>query len=759
MFGFVKKFLGKKAIPSATTAPTSAPSLKSKKPADSAAAAKATTGQYGTAVHAAKQAALKTPAGAEVINVSLMGVANLLPAELRPARAVGDLASVQISFPLRPILEQLTQGCVRVPFGQVRKLAPPEFFTVGSESDEKLIELPLQEILQQVQSHSLGRRKNQRTVSIPEEVTSLFSARTSAAGPGKAGGRAANKGNTTSFFTKDKAATSSPTPPANRAAEVAKNSLPPQAPAPARSRPSVHSPIDVAARTLPPEPAPAPVADSEPPVSKPIAAPRLSAAFQSHAAPVSTKATVPPASAPVMPSAAPTGELVNIPLSKISGAWPNEVQMEIVAWKLESASVALPTEEVIVALKAGKVQVSWSRLIASLVKGAGAGRTSAHGSVILDLPLQAVAPAFLAQRRSPGRAPRATVEQTIPDLFHAVSENAAAPTLEAVAAPVASAVVKPAGVPPAATSSTAAAPLTTASGSATLSVPLAMVDDAWPDSLRSEIARCQVQGVKLELPVEEVNRALKSGKIEYPWRQLRAWMVPALPPECGADFADKLIALPLKVIAPLFLGQVKALKTPKKTDTGIDIPELFSAAAPSNQGSEIAVGEASASRPAATGNGALKSSADAGSTGVTPSAFSTTQFFRKPPADLGELFGQPGKRNWTPQEIVQNTTRIRGVSGAVIAMQDGLMVAAQMPSPWKAEATAAFLPQIYSRLTQFLKELNTGDLISATLATPSGTLVVFNAGIIYFAVVGKVDEPIPLAPIKMIVDELSRHSK
>lgn len=232
-------------------------------------------------------------------------------------------------------------------------------------------------------------------------------------------------------------------------------------------------------------------------------------------------------------------------------------------------------------------------------------------------------------------------------------------------------------------------------------------------------------------------------------------MVPPLPPETGAEHAEKLIALPLKVIAPLFLGQVKALKSVKKGDAGSDIPDLFTAAAASPQGSEIAVGDSAPSKPAAS-EAAAKPAGDAAG---APSGFSTTQFFRKPPADLGELFGQPGKRSWTPQEIVQNTARIRGVTGAVIAMQDGLLVAAQLPSPWKAEATAAFLPQIYSRLTQFLKELNTGELTSATLATPSGTLVVFNAGIIYFAVIGKVDETVPLAPVKMIVNELSRHSK
>jgi predicted regulator of Ras-like GTPase activity (Roadblock/LC7/MglB family) len=215
------------------------------------------------------------------------------------------------------------------------------------------------------------------------------------------------------------------------------------------------------------------------------------------------------------------------------------------------------------------------------------------------------------------------------------------------------------------------------------------------------------------------------------------------------------------VIAPLFLGQVKSGQSRRKVDANSDIPDLFSGG-PTAAPAPAPSGTANEATPISTGTThttkvAEVSTAPAEVSGST--TYSTTQFIRKPPADLGELFGQPGKRNWTPNDIVQNTCRIRGVSGAVIAMQDGLLVAAQVASPWKSEATAAFLPQIYSRLNQYLKELSVGEMSSVTLTTGNGTLFVFNAGIIYFAVISKPEEVVPLAPIKLIVSELSRHTK
>ena len=127
--------------------------------------------------------------------------------------------------------------------------------------------------------------------------------------------------------------------------------------------------------------------------------------------------------------------------------------------------------------------------------------------------------------------------------------------------------------------------------------------------------------------------------------------------------------------------------------------------------------------------------------------------------NLADLFGEPEKKNWTPNEIVHKTSMFPGVCGALIALQDGLLVASCMPPTWKTETIAAFLPQIFGRMKQYAKELKMGELTSVSFAVDQGTLQIFNAGIIYFAALGKPDATLPSAHLNLIASELSRHTK
>jgi predicted regulator of Ras-like GTPase activity (Roadblock/LC7/MglB family) len=833
MFGIVKKLLGKKTASSAAKpAPDAGKGARKgltapAEPASAAAGSPGAASSGGGTGFVAKSkgqgfgGSKANPASAgEKVNVSLLGIVSLLPQELLPGRAVGDFASVHLSFPLRPILEQLGHGCVRVPLGQVRKLAPEGFFTVGADHDQKLVELPLQEILQQVDLRTFARRKDQKTVSVPEDVTSVFSIR---ANPAGAGGRAASAktggpggtGGTTQFVRKTAApaagpapagstqapaasgtgfigrksgappATSSPAAPANRA-EVAGSAPRPQAPlvAPASPAAPVVQPPVMPESAAPEVEAPPPVVDPPAPVAKPIAAPHIpqfnssAAAWRSAAsgrsgapAPAPAGSATPASTTPGAGASGAAAGGIQIPLATLSQSWPEGVRAEIAAWHLGNATLVLPTSDVAAALKQGRVQYPWSRVLALLEDALGAGRVSAHGDALLELPLAVVAPSFLAQCRPGGAgSAKVPVDQTIPDLFHATPAPAATPSPGPVsvggkgAAPGARTSGTPAVPVAARGAATFTAPpapqvpsevqVGTAStgGGSTLSVPLPMVNELWADALKGDIARTQIPGLKVEIPFEELDKSLKAGKIEYTWGRIRSWITPRLAEDVGAEHNDRPLTLPLKVIAPLFLQQARPGRAQRKADIAGDIPDLFSGGAAQAQGAVI--DDAPPPAPAAPAG------ADAASpTSPANPTNSTTQFWRKPPEDLGELFGQPGKRNWTPTEIVQNTLRIKGVSGAVIAMQDGLLVAAQLPSPWKPEATAAFIPQIYARLTQYLKELNAGDLSSVTLSTASGTLLVFNAGIIYFGVLTKNDERLPLSLVRLIVTELSRHAR
>ncbi len=848
MFGFVKKLLGKKADSTESAVQETSSSSKTPTTGSSAPAAGETSpvpvsarGTSFATSHSAKAGNKKSGAagaasseGNDTVSVSLIGVVGILPAELKPARALGDVASIQLSFPSRPLLEQLSHGCVRVTFGELRKLAPAGFFTAGSEHDQKLIELPLQEVLPQLQTGSYAVRSGQRSTKVPEEVSPLFTSRNG--GPTRSG-----TGNT-SITSKNQvppASTSagnggSPAPSATRAPGVSTGGTmlftrPPGATDPGtRSKAAGAGPATTSSSTqakaaesaksspipagsgLPrpsaegkaaspaPSEAPAPAPDPAPPVSKPIAAPNLLMSMKGQAATPATSNGNAGSAKTSAPSSVPTGETTSVSLQALSGHWSEAIRAEIEQWGLAQAQVALPSHEIEAALKQGRVQYPWQKILGFLEGGVGQGKSSSSPQEILDLPLQVVAPAFLAKRR-PGaassQAAKVAPDQSIPDLFHggkpatpaapaaaapASTPASSAPATPTIApAPAASASPK-AATPSAATRSgntgtfsknasptpapaaggTTHTPAPAQAPAQVMSIPLAMVDETWFEALKSEIARSGAAGLKIELPVEEINRALKAGKIEYPWKQIRSWISPALAPDVAADFGEKMLTLPLKVIAPMFLGQFKPgrAQNQKKLDCGSDIPDLFTgtplAATPAAPASAPAAEQPASSGPAKAQVEALQPLvSDISGSG------STTQFVKKAPTDLGELFGQPGKRQWTPNDIVQNTARIRGVMGAVIAMQDGLLVAAHLPGSWKPDATAAFLPQIYSRLSQYLKELNTGELQSVSLTTGTGTLLIYNVGIIYFAVIGKPNETVPPDPIKLIVSELSRHTK
>ena len=56
-----------------------------------------------------------------------------------------------------------------------------------------------------------------------------------------------------------------------------------------------------------------------------------------------------------------------------------------------------------------------------------------------------------------------------------------------------------------------------------------------------------------------------------------------------------------------------------------------------------------------------------------------------------------------PTELVQRACHLSGVTGALIATPDGLVIASQLPSSMNAEMAAGFLPQVYSRLGQYTR--------------------------------------------------------
>jgi predicted regulator of Ras-like GTPase activity (Roadblock/LC7/MglB family) len=92
-------------------------------------------------------------------------------------------------------------------------------------------------------------------------------------------------------------------------------------------------------------------------------------------------------------------------------------------------------------------------------------------------------------------------------------------------------------------------------------------------------------------------------------------------------------------------------------------------------------------------------------------------------------------------------------------MQDGLLVAAQLPPGLNGDGIAAFLPQMHTRMSQYAKELKLGGTENITIVIDHVPLRIFKVGNVYFAAVGRTREPLPEPHLDIIASHLGPQSK
>jgi predicted regulator of Ras-like GTPase activity (Roadblock/LC7/MglB family) len=320
-----------------------------------------------------------------------------------------------------------------------------------------------------------------------------------------------------------------------------------------------------------------------------------------------------------------------------------------------------------------------------------------------------------------------------PALNHTVGTTASSPRVVAV----------PSGL--VAPKSAAAAPVAKPAG-ATLALKLSPLAANWPDNIRAEIAALD-PATTVALPVDDVTAGLAKGRVAFSWAQIHAWLEPA-PAPTNADGTTAL-QLPLKIVAPAFLSGAKKPATERKT-VAMDesIPALFAdARAPEPQ-----------PEPAPEPEPELAQEPEAEAAPEAAEPVAVPQDSGKIPETVGELFGQPHKQNWTPAEIVSGTVKLPGVAGAVVALQEGLQVAAALPDGVKSDVVAAFLPQIFARLNQYASEMRLGEVDDLLFTTHGAHCQIYRLGYIYLAVLGKPGESLPWHELRLISEELARQT-
>jgi predicted regulator of Ras-like GTPase activity (Roadblock/LC7/MglB family) len=313
---------------------------------------------------------------------------------------------------------------------------------------------------------------------------------------------------------------------------------------------------------------------------------------------------------------------------------------------------------------------------------------------------------------------------------------------------------------------------------ATLSLLLTSVAANWPENVRSEIGPLD-PATQVVLPMDDLSAGLAKGRVSFSWKQIHSW----LEPECTTPSSapgDTVLPLPLKLVAPAFLA---ASKKPAADRKGIDmdesIPALFNDGRPPTENPPVAeavpVSESNAEpvpeaipEPAAepVAGSVVEPVAEtpvaetplAAPVVVPAQSLAPAPATTKLPESIGEIFGEPHKREWTPAEIVTGTVKLPGVAGAVVALQEGLPVAISLPEGVKGEVVAAFLPQIFARLNQYAGEMRLGDVDDLLFTTHGAHCQIYRLGYIYFAVLGKAGEALPWHELHLITEELGRQT-
>jgi predicted regulator of Ras-like GTPase activity (Roadblock/LC7/MglB family) len=304
---------------------------------------------------------------------------------------------------------------------------------------------------------------------------------------------------------------------------------------------------------------------------------------------------------------------------------------------------------------------------------------------------------------------------------------------------------------PPATAAPAPAPLSAKSpcSAEPLLIGLTSLAESWPEALRQELVQMNLAQAKVALPMDLAERALKQGRIAFTWKTLRSWLKPAPAPSVSAHDST-VLELPLKIVAPLFLARQKeASKLKKQVVVDQEIPNLFFGF-PQKESGGTSVGPVAvpaAPKPPDTNFYSMEDNADRASV----------------QAGDGNHAPSPGTKfvakYSTPNEVVSRAAALDGVAGALIALPDGLMVASRLPADLNGDTLAAFLPQIFGKVSQCTKELRMGELNNVNFTVGNIPWKIFRVNAIFFAAFGRAGEPLPTAQLAALATELDHRPK
>jgi predicted regulator of Ras-like GTPase activity (Roadblock/LC7/MglB family) len=268
--------------------------------------------------------------------------------------------------------------------------------------------------------------------------------------------------------------------------------------------------------------------------------------------------------------------------------------------------------------------------------------------------------------------------------------------------------------------------------------------ETWPEAVRKEIVELNLVDAKVSLPHHAIERGLRLGRIAFSWKTLRCWLKPA-PVDTASPNDGLVLDLPLKAVAPLFLArQRESTKTHQKVTIDEEIPNLFFGATPAG--------------------------ADAAPVATPPKQADTNYYVWSETSDVVRERDLDEQRRpsagtrfitkyATPNEIVSRAAATEGVAGALIALPDGLMVANSLPPDLNGDTVAAFLPQIFGKVSQCTRELRMGELNNLNFTVGNVPWKIFRVNAIFFAAFGRAGQGLPTAQLAALAAELDHKPK
>ena len=266
---------------------------------------------------------------------------------------------------------------------------------------------------------------------------------------------------------------------------------------------------------------------------------------------------------------------------------------------------------------------------------------------------------------------------------------------------------------------------------------LVSLAQGWPETVRRHILELNLVDANVALPAKTIEQALRQGRVAFRWKTLSSWITPAPPPAASAQ-EDTIVEVPLQIVAPLFLARQRQTSQSRlKVTIDPSIPNLF-------------FGVPQPETPASAPERNLYVWDDASDTIRAP----RTEAKHSP---------SPGTRfvakYATPNEVVSCAAALDDVAGALIGLPDGLLVASRLGPDLNADTLAAFLPQIFGKVSQCTKELRMGELNNLNFTVGNIPWTLFRVNAIFFAAFGRPGQPLPASQLAALASELDHKPK